>query len=179
MLLVSKSCLRPESGLLSLGGSLATKCVLLNNALCMTRPTRLDLNPVEPNYFSFMIILDDECNRSCNVVHADKGDVKVYVNMCSEWKNDLNFKVLNIITRTYAAKTLVKHISCNCKCKFNDPISNSNQKWNNDICQCNVISHSFGKIKNDSYDSLPLEKTLTFHNFILYFKSILNEDQNL
>ena len=32
----------------------------------------------------------------------------------------------------YEAKTLVKHISCDCKCKFNSITCDSNQKWNND-----------------------------------------------
>ena len=36
----------------------------------------------------------------------------------------------------HEAKTLVKHISCDCKCKFNITTTcNSNQKWNNDTCQ--------------------------------------------
>ena len=39
-------------------------------------------------------------------------------------------------TRAYEAKTLVKHISCDCKCKFNSKTCNSNQKWNNETCQC-------------------------------------------
>ena len=43
--------------------SLATKCMSLNNEPCMIRPTLIDLNPVELNYYSFMISLD-ECNGS-------------------------------------------------------------------------------------------------------------------
>ena len=35
--------------LLSFSGSLATNCVSLNNQLCTTRPTFIDLNPVEYN----------------------------------------------------------------------------------------------------------------------------------
>ena len=34
------------------------------------------------------------------------------------------------------SKTLIKHISCECKCKFDDSKSNANQKWNNDKCWC-------------------------------------------
>ena len=34
------------------------------------------------------------------------------------------------------AKTLIKHISCGCKCKFDNTTCNSNQKWNNKICLC-------------------------------------------
>ena len=40
----------------------------------------------------------------------------------------VSVKVFSMITRIYEAKTLVKHISYNCKCK-------SNQKCNNESCQ--------------------------------------------
>ena len=32
------------------------------------------------------------------------------------------------------SKTLTKHRSCECKCKFDGRKCNSNQKWNNDKC---------------------------------------------
>ena len=41
-----------------------------------------------------------------------------------------------MITRTDEAKSLVKHTSCDCKCKFNNTTCKSNQKQNNDKCQC-------------------------------------------
>ena len=34
-----------------------------------------------------------------------------------------------------------------------------------------VISHNYAKFKVDAYDSLPIEKTLTFHNVIILTKS--------
>ena len=40
-----------------------------------------------------------------------------------------------------------------------------------------TISHCFSKIKVDSYDSLPLEKTLTLHNVITHIKSVVNKDK--
>ena len=40
-----------------------------------------------------------------------------------------------------------------------------------------VISHNDAKIKVDSYDSLPLEKTLYFHNVIIVTKSVFNKDK--
>ena len=43
-------------------------------------------------------------------------------------KQKTNVKVFNVITRINEAKTFVKHISCNCKCKFNSTTCNSNQK---------------------------------------------------
>ena len=39
------------------------------------------------------------------------------------------------------------------------------------------ISHDT-KIKVDSYDSLPLEKTMTFHNVIIPIKSVFIKDKN-
>ena len=40
-----------------------------------------------------------------------------------------------------------------------------------------VIFHNYAKIKVDSYDFLPLERTLTFHNVIILIKSIFNKGQ--
>ena len=41
-----------------------------------------------------------------------------------------------MITNKNEAKAMTEHISCDCKCKFNSTICNSNQKWNNKTCQC-------------------------------------------
>ena len=41
-----------------------------------------------------------------------------------------------------------------------------------------VISDDYTKIKIYSYDALPLEKAMTFHNFIINIKSVFNKDQN-
>ena len=40
-----------------------------------------------------------------------------------------------------------------------------------------IIFHYFPEIKVDSYDSLPIEKTLTSHVIIL-IKPVLNKDKN-
>ena len=41
-----------------------------------------------------------------------------------------------------------------------------------------VSSHYYAKIKVDSYDSLPIEKTLTLHIVIILIKPVLNKDKN-
>ena len=57
--------------------------------------------------------------------------------MCAPNKTeDLDLNVFNIFTDINESKILTKHISCECKCKFNDRKCNSNQKWNNDKCRC-------------------------------------------
>ena len=41
-----------------------------------------------------------------------------------------------------------------------------------------MISHNYTNIKVDSYYSLPLEKTMTFHDAIILIKSVFNKDKN-
>ena len=46
-----------------------------------------------------------------------------------------------MITGINESKLLIKHISCECKCKFDGKNMNSNQKWNNDKCWCECKKH--------------------------------------
>ena len=41
-----------------------------------------------------------------------------------------------------------------------------------------LIPHNYAKIKVASYDSLPLKKTMTFHNVIVSIKSVWNKYQS-
>ena len=41
-----------------------------------------------------------------------------------------------------------------------------------------IFPHYTAKVKVDSYDSLPIEKTLTLHNVIILIKSVINKDKN-
>ena len=41
-----------------------------------------------------------------------------------------------MIANENEAKTMTKHISCDCKCKFNSATCNSNREWNNETCLC-------------------------------------------
>ena len=41
-----------------------------------------------------------------------------------------------------------------------------------------IFSHYHRKIKVDSYDSLPMEKTLTLHSVIILIKPVLNKEKN-
>ena len=49
---------------------------------------------------------------------------------------DINVKVFEMIANKNEAKTMTKHISCDCKCKFNSATCNSNREWNNETCLC-------------------------------------------
>ena len=47
-----------------------------------------------------------------------------------------------MITNKNYAKTMTKHIPCDCKCKLSSQTFNSNQKSNNETCQreCKKLS---------------------------------------
>ena len=40
-----------------------------------------------------------------------------------------------------------------------------------------ALSLYYAKVKVDSYNSLPIEKTLALHNVIILIKSVLNKEQ--
>ena len=42
----------------------------------------------------------------------------------------------------------------------------------------NNINHNFARIRIDSYDSLPIEKILTFQNVVILIKSVVNKYKN-
>ena len=121
--------------LLSFSVFLATKRFSLNDEPCMIGPTLTDLNLIEPKYYPFMIGLG-ECNGSCNVLSPK---------MCRPKKKMTNIKEFNMVKNKNEAKAMTKHISCDCKCKFNSTTCNSNQKWNNKTCQCECKSHCKSK----------------------------------
>ena len=88
----------------------------------MVRLILIDLNAVELKYYPIMISLD-KCSKSCKVLSP-----KICV---PKETKDMNVNEFNMITKKIEAKTMTKHISCDCKCDCN-----SIQKWNNKTCQC-------------------------------------------
>ena len=87
-----------------------TKCLFLHDESCMIRPVLIDLNSVELKYYPFMTSLD-RCIGSCNVL-----SLKICV---PKERKDIHVKAFIMITNKNQAKTMTKHISCDCKCKFN------------------------------------------------------------
>ena len=76
----------------------------------MIRRTLIDLNPVKLNYYPFMIGVD-RCNGSCNVLSP-----KICV---PKETKDINVEAFNMIPKKNEAKTIAKHISCDCRSRFN------------------------------------------------------------
>ena len=92
------------------------KYVLFSNEKCEIQPTLINLHPDEYSqdfrYYPFAVKLD-RCVGSCNTV--DDLSNKVCVPNKTE---DLNLSVFNMVTEGNESKTLINHISCECKCKF-------------------------------------------------------------
>ena len=80
-----------------------TKCIYLNDEPYMVRSTFIDLNPVDPKYYPFMISLD-KCSGSCNVLSPE-------ICVPKETK-DINVKAFSMITNKNEAKAMRKRISC-------------------------------------------------------------------
>ena len=78
----------------------------------------------------------DKSVKSCKTLNDLSNKVCV-----SNKTEDLNLIVSNMIIGINESKTLLKHISCKCKCKFDGRKWNSNQKWNNDKCRCECKKH--------------------------------------
>ena len=53
----------------------------------------------------------------------------------------VNLKVFVLIQRIRESKTVVKHISWECRCEFDDRECNSKQKWNSYRCYVIVKGH--------------------------------------
>ena len=115
-------------------GSNHTKWVSLSNQKCEIQLTFTNLHPNENSqefcYYPFSVKLD-RCDRSCNTIND------LFNKACVPNKTEgLNQKYFNMITGINESKTLRKHTSCQCKCKFDEANCKSNQFWNNNKCRC-------------------------------------------
>ena len=100
----------------------------------MIQPILMNFDPKEYSqkfhYYSFAVKLDI-CVGSCNTLNDLSN--KVYIPNKIE---DLNLSLFNMIAEINESKTLTKHISCECKARFDERKCNSDQWWNNDKSQC-------------------------------------------
>ena len=90
--------------------------VSLNNQKCIIQPALINLHPNEYSqefhYYPFSVKLD-RCVGSCNTLNDSCNKVCV-----PDKTEDLNLSVFNLTKGINESKTLTKHISCYCKCKF-------------------------------------------------------------
>ena len=103
-----------------------------------TRRILIDLNPDELHYYR-LIVSSDRYNGKSNICLAISSGVYV----------DLN--VFNMLTWKNESKTLIKHISRNCRSKLGVKKCNINQKWNNDNCQSECKNPTQHRVWNENY----------------------------
>ena len=98
------------------GASNHRKFLLLSNQKCMIQPTLINLHSnkysQELHYYPFAVELD-RCIGSCNTLN-DLSNKACVPNK----REDLNLRVFNMITGINESRTLTKHVSCKCTCKF-------------------------------------------------------------
>ena len=111
-----KKIIRLLTGLVN--GSNHTKYVFLTNQKCTVQRTVIVLHSNKYtqglHYYTFSVNLDI-CVGSCNILNDLSNKVCV-----PNKTEDSNLSVFNIITEKNESKTLTKHISCECKGKFDD-----------------------------------------------------------
>ena len=105
-------------------GSNHTKCILLSNQKYMIQSTLINLDPNEYSqeipYYRFQFKLQ-WCVGSCIAL------IDSFNKECNNKTEDFNITVFDMIASINEAKTLTKHISCECKCKFDGAKCKSNQ----------------------------------------------------
>ena len=89
-----------------------------------------------PLLYPFAVKLDRRVG-SCNTCN-DLSNRACVLNK----REHLNLSVFNMITGINESKKLTKHLSYECKSKFDGRKYNSNQWWNNDKCWCECKKHS-------------------------------------
>ena len=98
----------------------------------MNQPTLINLHTnkysQEFHYYPFVVKLD-KCVGSWNTLN-DLSE-KICVPNKTE---DLSLSMFIMIAGINELKTLAKHISWKCKCRFDGRKCNSDQWWNNDKC---------------------------------------------
>ena len=85
----------------------------------MARLTLMDLNTYELHYYPFIVNLD-RCNENCNTL--DDATAMIF-DVSDKWylpneTRDVNVNVFNAMTVINESKSLVRHISWDCKCSF-------------------------------------------------------------
>ena len=87
-----------------------------------------NLNRNELHYYLLLANLD-RYDGGCNTVEH-----QIFTVCVPKKIGNTKLKVFNMIPGINASKTLMKHILCDCRYKFDSSRCNSNKKWNNDKC---------------------------------------------
>ena len=95
-------------------GSNHRKCMSLNNWKCITQPSLINSNECSQKFHYYPLAIKlDKYVGSCDTLND------LFNKVCVPNKTvDLNLSLFNMITRINESKSIRKHMSCKCKCKF-------------------------------------------------------------
>ena len=102
----------------------------MTNKECRVRPEIVNVNSDEPVFYPFSI-KTSKCSGSCDNINDP------YAKMCvPDFVENLNGKVLNLMSRTNETRHIEWHETYKCKCRLDASVSNNKRRWNNDKCRC-------------------------------------------
>ena len=105
------------------------ECVSLNNHSCQDIPTLVDINSDETLLYPFNVTI----NKGVEIVPLLMTHMVKFVT--NKVKN-INVKTLNLTSGVNETRFLFQHESSECKCRLNESVCKSKQKWNHNKCRC-------------------------------------------
>ena len=90
----------------------ALNCVSMNNQKCKVRPKIVDINSNSPLFYPFSIKVN-KFRSNCNNINGP------YAKRCvPDTVEDLNVRVLNLMSRNNETRHIKWHQTCKCICRF-------------------------------------------------------------
>ena len=94
----------------------------MNNQECKVRPKLINIKSNEPSFYPYNIKIG-KCSGSCN------NFIDSYAKLCvPDVSQNMNTKVINLISRTNEARYIKWHETCKCKCRLDASVCNNKQR---------------------------------------------------
>ena len=106
------------------------KCLLVINQYCKIRSEIISVNTNEPVFYPYSIKIN-KCKGSCNTINDPYAKICVPDNI-----KNTNVKVFNLMSKTNETRHIKWHVTCKCRCRLDESVSNNKQRWNEDKCRC-------------------------------------------
>ena len=84
--------------------------------------------------FDPFIFSVNKFDSGCNIIDEQCA----WICVSNKVKN-IHAKVFNLLSGANETKFLAQHELCECKCRLNESVCNSKQKWNHNECRCEYI----------------------------------------
>ena len=110
--------------------AISPKCVSMNNQECRIRPEIINIKSNEPTFYPYSIKVN-KYSGSCSNINDP------YAKLCvPDVANNINVKVLNLMSITKKTRHIKWHETSKCKCRFDASVCNNKQHWHNDKYRC-------------------------------------------